>query len=160
MTWPSNAKFGLGGTYVLTTTAAALDAITFVWDGTNWREVSRAPGRVLSVAEALGLTATVTELNYAGGVTSAIQTQLDAKQLLDADLTAIAALSPTNDDIIQRKSGAWANRTVAQLRADLSHRGIRSVSRPKRSFLPTQQPITGVAYPAMVQLLRVVMLAS
>ena len=38
---------------------------------------------------------------------------------LDADLTAIAALSPSNDDVIQRKTGAWTNRTMAQLAADL-----------------------------------------
>ena len=37
------------------------------------------------------LTATSTELNYVDGVTSAIQTQLDGKQPLDADLTALAA---------------------------------------------------------------------
>ena len=41
------------------------------------------------------------------------------KQPLDTDLTAIAALSPANDDVIQRKSGAWTNRTMAQLAADL-----------------------------------------
>lgn len=38
-----------------------------------------------------GITATVTELNYTDGVTSAIQTQLDGKQPLDADLTTLAA---------------------------------------------------------------------
>lgn len=43
----------------------------------------------------------------------------DAKQDLDSDLTSIAGLSPTNDDIIQRKSGAWTNRTMAQLKTDL-----------------------------------------
>jgi hypothetical protein len=37
---------------------------------------------------------------------------------LDADLAAIAALSPANDDIIQRKAGAWVNRTMTQLAAD------------------------------------------
>lgn len=37
----------------------------------------------------------------------------------DSDLTAIAAITPTNDDIIQRKSGAWTNRTMAQLKTDL-----------------------------------------
>ncbi len=41
-------------------------------------------------------------------------------QPLDSDLTSIAGLSPTNDDIIQRKSGAWTNRTITQLGADLS----------------------------------------
>lgn len=43
-----------------------------------------------------------------------------AYQPLDSDLTAIAALSPSNDDIVQRKAGAWTNRTMAQLLADLS----------------------------------------
>ena len=41
-------------------------------------------------------------------------------QPLDSDLTAIAALTPTNDDIIQRKAGAWTNRTPAQLKTDLT----------------------------------------
>lgn len=38
---------------------------------------------------------------------------------LDADLLAIAALAPSNDDILQRKAGVWTNRTLAQLNADL-----------------------------------------
>lgn len=39
---------------------------------------------------------------------------------LDSDLTAIANLSPANDDIIQRKSGAWTNRTLAEIATDLT----------------------------------------
>jgi len=31
-----------------------------------------------------------------------------------------ASISPTNDDILQRKSGAWINRTLAQLKTDLA----------------------------------------
>lgn len=42
-----------------------------------------------------------------------------AYQPLDSDLTAIAGLSPANDDFIQRKSGAWTNRTIVQVQADL-----------------------------------------
>lgn len=46
--------------------------------------------------------------------------ELDAeKQPLDSDLTAIAALAPTNDDILQRKAGAWTNRTIKQLLVDV-----------------------------------------
>lgn len=41
------------------------------------------------------------------------------KQTVDSDLTTIAALSASNDDILQRKSGAWTNRTLAQVAADL-----------------------------------------
>jgi len=39
------------------------------------------------------------------------------------DVAAIEALTPTNDDILQRKSGAWTNRTMAQLIADLAALG-------------------------------------
>lgn len=38
----------------------------------------------------------------------------------DADLSVIGALSPSNDDFLQRKAGAWANRTVLQVKSDLS----------------------------------------
>lgn len=62
-------------------------------------------------------------------ISTATQTALDLKldtstaastyQPLDADLTSIAELSPSNDDIIQRKSGAWTNRTIPQFKTDL-----------------------------------------
>lgn len=61
-----------------------------------------------------------TEFGYLDGVTSAIQTQLNAKQASDSDLTSIAGLTPSNDDVIQRKSGSWVNRTLAQLWDDLT----------------------------------------
>ena len=38
--------------------------------------------------------------------------------MLDDDLGDIAALTPSNDDIIQRKAGSWTNRTMAQLMVD------------------------------------------
>lgn len=41
-------------------------------------------------------------------------------QGLDTDLTAIAGLTPTNDDFVQRKSGVWVNRSVAQVSSDLN----------------------------------------
>lgn len=45
---------------------------------------------------------------------------LSGKQPLDSDLTAIAALTPADNDVVQRKSGVWTNRTPAQLKTDLS----------------------------------------
>lgn len=36
------------------------------------------------------------------------------------DLTTIAGLTEADNDVLQRKSGAWANRTLAQLIADLA----------------------------------------
>jgi hypothetical protein len=41
-------------------------------------------------------------------------------QPVDTDLTVIAGLTPSNDDVLQRKAGAWANRTIAQLKTDLA----------------------------------------
>lgn len=60
-------------------------------------------------------------------ISTLTQTALDGKQPLDADLTTIAGLTPTNDDVVQRKAGAWTNRTPAQLKTDLAV-GISDVS--------------------------------
>lgn len=40
-------------------------------------------------------------------------------QRYDLDLSTIGALTPSNDDFLQRKSGAWTNRTIAQVKTDL-----------------------------------------
>jgi hypothetical protein len=66
----------------------------------------------------------------------AIGTDVEAH---DADLTTIAALTPSNDDIIQRKTGAWTNRTMAQLAADLGIPAslnvlLGSIDIPRRSL--------------------------
>lgn len=52
-------------------------------------------------------------------------TDLAGKQPLDSDLTAIAALAPTDDDIIQRKAGAWTNRTLLQYATDLPNGAMK-----------------------------------
>jgi hypothetical protein len=53
-------------------------------------------------------------------VSTAQQTALNAKQDLNSDLTAIAGLAPSNNDIVQRISGSWTNRTMAQLKTALA----------------------------------------
>ncbi|HKY56438.1 MAG TPA: hypothetical protein VJL80_00185 [Aeromicrobium sp.] len=59
--------------------------------------------------------------NIAATDVQAAIAELDTeKQAGDADLTAIAGLSPSNDDVIQRKAGAWTNRTMAQVKTDLA----------------------------------------
>lgn len=73
----------------------------------------------LTAADISDLTATATELNYTDGVTSAIQTQLDAKQPLDSDLTTIAGLTATTNNFMVANSSAWASRTPAQAIAHL-----------------------------------------
>lgn len=68
-----------------------------------------------------GTLAANSDTKYASqkAVKTYVDTGLGTKQDSDSDLTAIAGLSPSNDDILQRKSGAWTNRTMAQLKADL-----------------------------------------
>lgn len=53
-------------------------------------------------------------------VSTAQQTALDLKQNLDTDLTTIAGLTATTDNVIQSVSSAWASRTPAQLKTTLA----------------------------------------
>lgn len=71
------------------------------------------------VSAAVATYPSLTELTYVKGVTSALQTQLNNKQPLDADLTTIAGLTATSDNFLQAKSSAWASRTPTQVTADL-----------------------------------------
>jgi len=72
------------------------DAVDTLLGGTNATEFAILDGATVSTSELnklAGLATTAAELGYVGGVTSAIQTQLNAKQALDATLTALAGLA-------------------------------------------------------------------
>jgi hypothetical protein len=60
-----------------------------------------------------------------------------AYQPVDTDLSNIAALTPSNNDVIQRKSGAWTNRTITQLLVDLAAVGT--------TFQPLDEELTEIA---------------
>lgn len=81
---------------------------------------------LVATATAKGIVELATDAEAATGtdtgraVTPAnMKPLLDGKQAANANLTTISGLSPTNDDVLQRKSGAWTNRTLAQLATDL-----------------------------------------
>jgi hypothetical protein len=87
-------------------------------NGTSSTIVASAYGETLiaqntaaAALTTLGLTATAAELNHTDGVTSAIQTQLNNKQPLDAELTAIAAIS-SNGVIARTGAGTASARTI------------------------------------------------
>lgn len=65
-----------------------------------------------------------------------LTTDLAGKQPIDSDLTAIAALTPTDDDVVQRKAGVWTNRSMAQLSSDL---GLAA------NYQPLDSDLTAVA---------------
>jgi len=64
-------------------------------------------------------TVTLVEFSYLDGVTSAIQTQLNAKQALDAGLTSIAGLTTAVDKMIY--TTALDTYAVASLTALVEH---------------------------------------
>jgi hypothetical protein len=72
-----------------------------------------------------GITASTAELNYTDGVTSSIQTQLNNKQPLDAELTAIAALATTDGNIIVGNGSTWVAESGATARTSL---GLGSIA--------------------------------
>ena len=73
------------------------------------------------------LTDIATAVQAQQGDIGTLQTAVAGKQAADADLTAIAALAPSDDALIQRKAGAWTSRTPAQVKADMSI-GVGDVS--------------------------------
>jgi hypothetical protein len=104
-----------------TPTLAAIGALTptdgnfIVGNGTTWvaetgNTVLQSIGVTATTTELNlmdGVTATTAELNFTDGVTSNIQTQLDGKQPLDADLTAIGALATTDGNFIVGNGSTW-----------------------------------------------------
>jgi len=89
------------------------------YNNSQFEWVAQAGG---SVPDASGATKGIVKLSgdLGGTADSPTVPGLANKQDTDADLTAIASLTPTDDDILQRKSGAWTNRTPSQVKTDLS----------------------------------------
>lgn len=88
-----------------------LDLIDDLLDGTTEIKPNLTQGQWK--LGGVAMTMTGVELNYVDGVTSAIQTQLDNKQGLDATLTALAAFS-TNGILTQTAADTFAGRTITQ----------------------------------------------
>jgi hypothetical protein len=93
------------GVTATTTELNTLDGITATTAELNVLDGITSTTAELNVLD--GITATTAELNYTDGVTSNIQTQLDNKQPLDADLTAIGALAKTDGNFIVGNGSTW-----------------------------------------------------
>ena len=89
---------------------------------------------------------TATELGYLDTVSSNIQTQLNAKQPLDADLTAIAALSPTDNNVIVGNGSAWVAESGSTARTSL---GLGTISTQASSNVSISGgTVTGLGEPS------------
>lgn len=82
----------------------------------NWIKKTLAQTITILRTSLDSIYAALTHTHAASDITSGTL----ANARLDTDLGAIGDLSPANDDIIQRKSGAWTNRTLAQLSTDMT----------------------------------------
>jgi hypothetical protein len=95
----------------------------------------------LAWAKLIGIPAAVSSLSGTNSGDQDLSSYLTSStaastyQPLDSDLTTIAALTPTNDDFVQRKGGVWTNRTVAQIKTDLNLTGTNSGDQDLSSYL-------------------------
>lgn len=78
---------------------------------TNIENADIKSGAAIDAAKIANGSVSSTEFQYLDGVTSAIQTQIDGKQPLDSDLTALAALAATGL-IARTGSGTVSARTL------------------------------------------------
>ena len=86
--------------------------------GTNTGDETAAG--ILSKLLTVDGTGSSLDADFLDGLSSA------AFQPVDSDLTTIAALTATTDSFMQAKTGAWAARTIAQVKTDLGLTGTNS----------------------------------
>ncbi len=135
----SGDGYAIGSIWLDTTNDNIYMATDVTVGAANWEQINGAGGGASDVTDlttTTGLPAQRLRVAGAGGLEYRT-TEQDLAELrdagalatpdigvivqgYDADLAAIAALSPANDDVVQRKAGAWTNRTIAQIKTDLA----------------------------------------
>lgn len=90
-------------------------------DGTSWENTGLSSGGSGDMQSSNNLSDVANATTARANLGLTIGTHVQA---FDSDLAAIAGLSPTNGDVIQRISGVWANRSISQLKTDLAIAGL------------------------------------
>lgn len=129
---------------------------------TNWNLIAasvsgvntvagRAGDVVLSKSDISGIDQVDNTSDLNKPVSTATQTALDGKQPLDADLTTIAGLTATTDNFMQAKAGAWASRTVVQVKSDLSINNVDNTSDANKPVSTAQAAADAVVQATVYQ---------
>ena len=94
----------------------------------------------LNVLDGIPGTLTATELGYVDGVTSSIQTQLDAKQPLDSDLTTLAGMQAGTASVLA--GGTALTSTLTELnQLDGKTLGETSLTTNSNTAIPTSKAV-------------------
>jgi len=67
----------------------------------------------------------------------------ESRQLASTDLSDVSVVTGADDDLLQRKSGAWTNRTVAQVKTDLALSNVTNDAQTKAAVVPNTAPAAG-----------------
>jgi len=136
-----DAKQGLDAelTELATMSSGTASALADLTDA----EVQILDGATVTTAELNildGVTATTAEINYVDGVTSNAQTQLDAKQPLDADLTTLAGMQGATASILA--GGTALTSTLTELnQIDGKTIGETTLTTNSNTALPTSKAV-------------------
>ncbi len=115
------------------TTIAGADVTAVYHAGRRIKAVGSGTGTIYGAIASSSYSTGITTVNYtwdSGSLSNetltvylsqlpVTGTPVPANGLGKSDLKTIQGLSPSNDDLLQRKSGAWTNRTSTQVAADL-----------------------------------------
>jgi Protein of unknown function (DUF2793) len=123
--WGAGTAWSIDAGVVTNAKMASMAANTIKLNNTG-AAATAVDGTVAQLNGMINATVAPVFANVTGRPTTIAGYGITDAQPLDSDLTVIAGLTATTDNFIQSKAGAWASRTLAQVKADLGLTGTNS----------------------------------